>query len=101
MILTIAFTQFVFASLGMLALRVLLKAGGYAANVEDMFPGFPVWLSHNGFLLFLVPLLWSAFASLCIHKRSGSVGEFTARVTGVAGIVGIFAVYFYAAWLLI
>jgi hypothetical protein len=101
MILTIAFTQFVFASLGMLALRVLLKAGGYAANVEDMFPRFPVWLSHNGFLLFLVPLLWSAFASLCVHKGSGLLGESTARVTGVAGIVGIFAVCFYAAWLLI
>lgn len=100
MILTIAFTQFVFVSLGILALHVLLKAGGYAGNVEEMFPWFPVWLAHNGFLLFLVPLLWSAFATLCLHKRAGLLGESAAKLTGIAGTMGIFAVYFYAAWLL-
>jgi len=101
MILTIAFTQFVFVSLGMLAIRVLLKAGGYAQNVEGMFPPFAVWISHNGFLLFLVPLLWAAFASLCLHVRRAPLVESTARVTGIAGLAGIFAVYFAAAWLLL
>jgi len=100
MILTIAFTQFVFISLGILSIRVLLKAGGYAPNVEGMFPPFAVLLMHYGFLLFLVPLIWSAFASLCLHVRRGIFDEPVARVTGVAGIVGIFAVYFYAAALL-
>ena len=38
MILTIGLTQCVFVSLGILTLNVLLKAGGYAANVASSFP---------------------------------------------------------------
>ena len=98
MILSIAFTQFVFVSLGMLAIRVLLKAGGYTPNVEGMFPPFSVWMSNNGFLLLLLPMAWSVFASLCLQIRHGLLCESLARVTGIAGLVGIFAAYFAAAW---
>jgi hypothetical protein len=101
MILSIAFAQFVIISLGILAIRVLLKAGGYAENVEGMFPRVSVWMTHYGFLLFLVPLLWASFASFCLQRQRRFFNESIVRATGVGGLAGIFAAYFYAAWLLL
>lgn len=96
MILSIAFTQFVFISLGILALNVLLKSGGFAANVEASFPWLAVALGRHGLWMFLVPLVWTAFAALCEHVNRGPFTPAVARATGVLLTVALFAVYAYA-----
>ncbi len=96
MILSIASTQFVFLALGMLALNVLLKAGGYAPNVAGSFPPLAITLAHQGLWLFCVPLAWVAFATACTHWKTAILNEQIARVTGVSIAVAIFILYSYA-----
>lgn len=100
MILSIALTQFVFISLGMLSVNVLLKAGGYAANVAERFPAFSVWMATQSLWVFALPFAWVAFAGLCLHFGKGRLPEAIVRVTGVVLCVAIFAAYFRAAYLL-
>lgn len=100
MILTIGLTQFVFVSLGLLTVNVLLKAGGFAQNVEAAFPAFSVWMARDGAWLFVLPMLWVALALLCEQSIRGGLAEKVARATGVAVAVAIFAAYFYASALL-
>ena len=101
MILSIALTQFVFLSLGILSVNVLLKAAGYAANVAETFPAFSVWMATQSLWLFTLPLGWVAFAGLCLHIGKEPFSEMAAQVTGVALAVAIFAAYFTAAFLLL
>ena len=91
--ISIAATQFVFLSLGILALKVLLKAGGYAPNVASKFPDLAVQLGRHGVWMFIIPLAWVAFASLCERVGKPSV----ARAIGVAVAAGLFMLYTYAA----
>jgi hypothetical protein len=100
MILTIGLTQFVFVSLGLLTVNVLLKAGGFAGNVESSFPTFSVWMARDGAWLFVLPMLWVALALFCEQAVRGGLAEKLARATGVAVTIAIFAAYFYAAALL-
>ena len=100
MILTIGLTQFVFVSLGLLTVNVLLKAGGFAQNVEATFPAFSVWMARDGAWLLVLPMLWVAVALLCEHAIRGTIAEKLARATGVIVSVAIFAAYFYASVLL-
>ena len=93
MIISIAATQFVFVSLGILALNVLLKAGGYAPNVAAKFPDLAVQLGRHGVWMFVVPLAWVAFASLCERHGKPAV----ARVAGVIVAAVLFILYTYAA----
>jgi hypothetical protein len=95
MITSIASTQFVFLALGMLALNVLLKAGGYAANVAGTFPPLALTLAHQGVWLFCVPLAWIAFATTCAHWNNAVWNEKTARVTGILVAAAIFVAYVY------
>jgi hypothetical protein len=101
MILSIAITQFVFISLGILSVNVLLKAAGYAANVAETFPPFSVWMATQSLWLFTLPFVWVAFAGLSLHIGKAPFSEMAARVTGVALAVAIFAAYFSAAFLLL
>jgi len=100
MILTIGLTQFVFVSLGLLTVNVLLKAGGFAQNVEAAFPAFSVWMARDGAWLFVLPMLWVAVALLCEQAIRGTIAEKFARATGVMVAAAIFAAYFYASVLL-
>lgn len=96
MILSLASTQFVFLALGILALNVLLKAGGYAANVAGSFPPLAITLAHQGLWLFCIPLLWVAFATACVRSKNAIFNEATARTTGVLTAAAIFLAYTYA-----
>ena len=96
MIISIACTQFVFLSLGILALNVLLKAGGYAPNVAATFPPLALALAHQGLWLFCVPLAWIAFAAACARWNNAILNNTSARVSGVAIAAGIFIAYAYA-----
>lgn len=96
MIISIASTQFVFLALGMLALNVLLKSGGYAANVAGSFPPLALTLAHQGLWLFCVPLAWITFAAACTHWSTSLLNEKTARAAGVLIAAAIFVVYVYA-----
>lgn len=96
MIISIASTQFVFLALGMLALNVLLKSGGYAPNVASSFPQIALTLAHQGLWLFCVPILWIAFAAACTHFKNAVFNETLARISGVAIASAIFLLYVYA-----
>lgn len=101
MILSIALTQFVFISLGILSVNVLLKAAGFATNVAHTFPAFPVWMATQSLWLFALPLAWIACAGFCLHIIKGPSAEMVARVTGVFLAMAIFAAYFTAAFMLL
>lgn len=96
MIISIASTQFVFLALGILAMNVLLKAGGYAPNVAGAFPPLALALAHQGLWLFCVPIAWIAFAAACTHFKNAVLNDNLARATGVAIAAAIFVVYVYA-----
>lgn len=96
MILTIGCTQFVFLSLGILAVNVLLKAGGYAPNVAANFPPFAVQLAQHALWMFCIPLAWVVFATFCAHVGN-SLSNSIARVSGMAVAAAIFGIYFYAS----
>ncbi|MEI6278287.1 MAG: hypothetical protein WCQ16_02745 [Verrucomicrobiae bacterium] len=96
MILSIASTQFVFLALGMLALNVLLKAGGYAPNVAGTFPPLALTLAHQGLWLFCVPIAWVCLATACARWNNAVLNEKTARVVGVSIATAIFLLYSYA-----
>ena len=96
MIVSIASTQFVFLALGMLAMNVLLKAGGYAPNVAGTFPPLAITLAHQGLWLFCAPLAWVAFATMCLHFRNAVLNETTARATGVVVAAATFVTFVYA-----
>jgi hypothetical protein len=96
MIISIAGTQFVFLALGILALNVLLKAGGYASNVAGTFPPLALTLAHQGLWLFCVPLAWICLAAACTRLNNAVLNEKTARATGVAVAAAIFLLYTYA-----
>ncbi len=96
MIVSIAGTQFVFLALGMLALNVLLKAGGYAPNVVGSFPPLALTLAHQGLWLFCVPLAWVCFAAACTRFNNAVLNERVARAAGVAVAAAIFLLYTYA-----
>jgi len=97
MIVSIGATQFVFLSLGILALNVLLKAGGFAPNVSGNFPPLAVELARHGVWMYVLPFIWVAFAALCERSAKGFLCDSTARVTGVLVAAGIFGLYTYAA----
>jgi hypothetical protein len=96
MIISIASTQFVFLALGMLALNVLLKAGGYAPNVAGSFPPLALTLAHQGLWLFCVPIAWIAFATACTKFNNAVLSDKLARATGAAIAAAIFLLYVYA-----
>jgi len=95
-IISIASTQFVFLALGMLALNVLLKASGYAANVAGTFPPLALTLAHQGLWLFCLPVAWVCFATACLRWNNAILNESSARVTGVTIAAAIFLLYSYA-----
>ncbi len=97
MIVSIACVQFVFLALGMLALNVLLKAGGYAPNIANSFSPQALFLAHQGLWLFCIPLLWIAFATACLHWKNFLLNETTARVTGTLAAAAIFVAYLHTA----
>ena len=84
----------------MLSVNVLLKAGGYAANVAERFPAFSVWMATQSLWLFALPLAWVAFAGFCLHFGKSPLSEKKVRITGVTLAVAIFTAYFTAACLL-
>ena len=97
MILATAITQFVFVSLGILALNVLLRAGGYSESVASSFPPFAVALAQHTFWIFAVPLAWAGFATLCERSGKWPFNESTARVSGILVAAAIFILYVYAS----
>lgn len=99
MILTFAFTQFVFVSLGILAVKVLLKAGGFQPDVAHMFPPLAVWLSAHALWLFVVPLGWTAVAMFCDRIGSKAATGFV-RASGITVCAAIPGLFLYTAWTL-
>lgn len=97
MILATSLTQFVFVSLGILALNVLLRAGGFSESVASSFPPFAVALALHAFWMFSVPLAWAAFATFCGYVGKWPLNESTARVSGIVVAAAIFALYLYAS----
>ncbi len=100
MILSLGLTQFVFVSLGLLSVNVLLKASGFADNVEGSFPAFSVWMARDGAWLFVLPMAWVAAALFFEQAIRGTFTEKIAGASGVAVAIGIFFSYGYAAFLL-
>ena len=78
MIQVIALTQFVFVALGVAALKILIQAdsGTPISTTLQQLDRLSLWL-------FLIPVLWIGFASLCQIVKRPPLTLVVARVTGV------------------
>jgi uncharacterized protein YacL len=97
MIVSIAFTQFVVVSLGILAVNVLLKASGYNPSLADSYDPLTIAVSSWGLVLLATPLVWTAFANLCEHIARPPLDARTARATGVILAAALAALLLRAA----
>lgn len=97
MILSIAFTQFIVVSLGILAVNVLLKATGYNPSLAASYDPVTIAVSSWGLALLATPLAWTAFASLCSHINRPPLTAATARASGILLALALAAILFRAA----
>jgi len=81
----IAITQFVFLSLGLMALTVLVNAG--AGNSLTLF------LKQNGLWLLLVPMVWALYANIAARVNKGLLLLSLAVGAGCILSVAIFLVF--------
>lgn len=78
MIRVLALTQFAFLTLGIVALKILVQANGAIRTSSYL-----QFLNQWALWLFAVPLIWVAFASLCV-AYGNSILPRIAQATGVA-----------------
>lgn len=81
----IGITQFVFLTLGLMVLTILVKVSPVAAQITPL----AQFLTSYGLCLVLVPLFWMFLASLL--SRLGPAGNRIASVTGfgIAVLIGV------------
>lgn len=85
MILVIALTQFAFLTLGIAALKILVRSDAGSSIA-------PHWISLNqwSILLFLIPIIWTGFASACQMVNKGPLNLNVARIIGVIVAIACF-----------
>jgi len=86
MITVLSLTQFAFLSLGIMALKILLHATSNPAPP----PPFAAFLDQYYKWLFVLPILWVAYASACVRINRGVLSAKVARVAGVVLAAAIF-----------
>ncbi|MEO6054141.1 MAG: hypothetical protein ABIP97_09030 [Chthoniobacterales bacterium] len=96
MIRVIAITQFVFLSLGFLALTIIVKASTYPDASAQPIPAISTFLAQYGAWFLLVPVLWTVFAMICQKGGRGLLSLNSAQVSGVILSAAILGVYSYA-----
>jgi len=92
----IALTQFVFISLGTMAVNILVKVGSHKTVIGQSSETLAGFLANNGIWLLLIPIAWTAFAHGCSLLRKGYLTTKVAHPIGIALTAAIFAVYGYA-----
>ena len=88
----IALTQFVFLTLGYIAVKILTKAQTDDSYLREH--PVTVFLSSNGYLLLLIPAVYFLMARLFRNEAPGAMTPF--RAFGVALTVAIALGYAYA-----
>ena len=85
MILVIALTQFAFLTLGIAILKILVHADPGSAMASH-------WTALNQWSigLFLIPIIWTGFASACQMVNKGPLKSDVARITGVIVAIACF-----------
>lgn len=83
MVTVIAMTQFAFLALGIVALKILIHASGS----ETISPALQR-LDRMSLWLFVIPLAWIAFASVCAHINRFPLVTNVARILGVIIAIG-------------
>ncbi|CAN5735184.1 hypothetical protein BH09VER1_BH09VER1_39770 [soil metagenome] len=95
MITVIGITQFVFLSLGIMAMNILVKVGN--SKPQDH-PPLSLFLYQYGLWLFLIPVAWILLAGLFVRPKSrlsynllGGLGiALAAAILGVFGYAILF-----------
>src|SRR5882757_2178144 len=91
MVAVIGITQFVFLSLGVMALNILIKVGTAKPSEH---PPLALFLAHNGLWLFLVPLAWVILAALFTQTNKPALVAIC-RVSGILLAAAILVAYGY------
>lgn len=86
---TIALTQFVFLSLGVMALNVIVKITHHPSP-------FAQFLAGQGWWLIILPVCWIAFEKVCQVLNKGFFRPGTARISGILLAAAIFGCYAFA-----
>lgn len=92
MITVIGLTQFVFVSLGIMAVKILVNAGSSSGEPT-------VWLAtldHYGLWLFLIPLVWMFCARAASFLTNGNFITKVIQATGVILSALLFIVFAWA-----
>lgn len=92
----IALTQFVFISLGTMAVNILAKIDSHQTVIGQNASSLKEFLANNGIWLLLIPIIWTAFAHGCTLLQKGYLTTKIAHPLGIALTVAIFLVYGYA-----
>ena len=86
---TIGLTQFVFLSLCMMALNIIVKVTHAPSD-------FASFLAYRGWWLFIIPVIWLIFDALSAVWGRGIFRKDVSRVIGVLLAASILVVYGYA-----
>jgi len=92
----IALTQFVFISLGTMAVNILAKIDSHQTVIGQNASSLNGFLANNGIWLLLIPIVWTAFAHGCSLLRKGHLTTKVVHPIGIALTVVIFLLYGYA-----
>jgi hypothetical protein len=89
MVRVLALTQFAFLTLGIVTLKIMVQANPNLSTSSylQQLNGIALWV-------FVVPLVWIAFASICAHVNKGPLSPKGAQVVGV--LVAVLSFLFLA-----
>ena len=91
----IALTQFVFVTLGTMALMILMKTPAHHSGVSQT---LRVFLSQYGLWMLLIPVVWVTMAEVV---QRGSPGERALQVLQASGILIAAAMLVVYSWLVL
>ncbi len=87
MLNVIGLTQFVFLSLGIMAVKIITKAsGGQTTPLAE-------FLAQHGLWLFLVPVIWLVTANVVTLQRKTAGLQQAFQILGILLTMAIFAVF--------
>ncbi len=92
MVTVIGITQFVFLSLGLMAMNILVKVG--TSKPEDH-PPLSLFLYKHGLWLYLIPVIWVMLAGLFVRPNNRVSFNFFGGL-GILLAAAILSVFGYA-----
>ncbi len=92
MVYMIGLTQFIFATLGLMGLTIIVNSLGGGQEASP----FAAFLVRYGLIIILLPVVWVAYATVCEQVNKLILSSKLAQVIGVTLAAVIFFSYGFA-----